>query len=78
MHLRKRRGFLVADDRTKGWLMVDSPTPTVVYTAIYFVIVALGPRLMKNRKPFKLTSILIYYNVLMALLNLYIGIEVSV
>jgi len=56
--------------------MVDSPTPTVIYTVIYFIIVGLGPRCMKNRKPFKLTPILIPYNILMTLLNLFIAIEV--
>lgn len=64
------------DDRTKGWLMVDSPMPTLVYTIVYFLIVGLGPRCMKNRKPLKLTSVLIPYNVLMTLLNLFIAIEV--
>lgn len=68
--------YLVADDRTKGWMMVDSPAPTIFYTVIYFIIVGLGPKYMKNRKPFKLTSILIPYNVLMTLLNLYIAVEV--
>jgi len=58
--------------------MVDSPTPTVIYTVIYFIIVGLGPRCMKNRKPFKLTPILIPYNILMTLLNLYIAIEVCI
>lgn len=56
--------------------MVDSPTPTIVYTLIYFIIVGVGPRYMKKRKPFKLTSILIPYNIFMTLLNLYIAIEV--
>jgi len=56
--------------------MVDSPVPTVVYTVVYFIIVVLGPRCMKHRTPFKLTTVLIPYNVLMTLLNLYIAVEV--
>jgi elongation of very long chain fatty acids protein 4 len=56
--------------------MIDSPAPTIIYTVIYFIIVGLGPRYMKNRKPFELTFILIQYNVFMTLLNLYIAIEV--
>ncbi|XP_025415363.1 elongation of very long chain fatty acids protein 4-like isoform X2 [Sipha flava] len=68
----------ISDDRTKGWLMIDSPAPTIIYTVIYFIIVGLGPRYMKNRKPFKLTFILIQYNVFMTLLNLYIAIELLV
>ncbi|XP_050443774.1 elongation of very long chain fatty acids protein 4-like isoform X2 [Adelges cooleyi] len=65
-------------DRTKGWLMVDSPVPTLTYISIYLIIVYLGPKCMKNKKPFKLTSLLITYNVLMTLLNLYIAIEILI
>lgn len=57
--------------------MVDSPVPTVLYTILYLVIVGIGPRLMKDRKPFKLTWCLVPYNLAMSLLNLYIAIEVS-
>ena len=35
------------------------------------------PRVMKNKEPFQLTSLLLIYNAAMVLLNLYITIEVS-
>ncbi len=57
--------------------MVDSPVPTVLYTILYLIIVFVGPKVMKHRKPFQLTWALIPYNLSMALLNLYIAIEVS-
>lgn len=57
--------------------MVDSPIPTIMYTILYLIIVYVGPRLMKSRKPYKLTWALIPYNLAMALLNLYIAVEVS-
>lgn len=57
--------------------MVDSPLPTIIYTILYLTIVYVGPRLMRNRKPFKLTWALVPYNLAMAMLNLYIAIEVS-
>lgn len=69
--------LFVSDERTRGWLMVDSPIPTLAYTLIYLSIVTIGPRLMRDRKPYKLTSILVPYNMLMCALNLYIAIEVS-
>ncbi|RZC37178.1 elongation of very long chain fatty acids protein 4 [Asbolus verrucosus] len=63
----------LSDSRTKGWPLVDSPGPTLVYTLIYLFIVWIGPKLMKNRKPFKLTWLLIPYNLAMAALNFYIA-----
>ncbi|CAH1392972.1 unnamed protein product [Nezara viridula] len=68
----------LADQRSRGWLMVDSPVPTVLYTILYLVIVGIGPRLMKDRKPFKLTWCLVPYNLAMSLLNLYIAIELLI
>jgi len=56
--------------------MVDSPIPTFLYTILYLIIVFTGPKLMKHRKPFKLTWALVPYNLSMALLNLYIAVEV--
>ncbi|XP_039294667.1 elongation of very long chain fatty acids protein 4 isoform X2 [Nilaparvata lugens] len=68
----------LADDRTRGWLMVDSPMPTLLYTLLYLVIVCIGPRFMRNKKPMKLTWVLIPYNLSMAVLNLYIAIELLI
>jgi len=51
--------------------------PTVLYTVLYLAIVWAGPRLMKNRQPFRLTWALIPYNLSMAVLNFYIASEVS-
>uniref|UniRef100_A0A8D8SSM2 Elongation of very long chain fatty acids protein n=2 Tax=Cacopsylla melanoneura TaxID=428564 RepID=A0A8D8SSM2_9HEMI len=68
----------LSDERTRGWLMVDSPIPTLAYTILYLSIVSLGPKLMRERKPFKLTSILVPYNMFMCALNLYIAIELLI
>ncbi|KAK0162708.1 hypothetical protein PV327_006464 [Microctonus hyperodae] len=68
----------LADDRTRGWLLVDSPMPTLFYTILYLLVVWSGPKVMKNRKAFKLTWILIPYNFAMAILNAYIAIQLFV
>ncbi|KAF6215937.1 hypothetical protein GE061_000274 [Apolygus lucorum] len=68
----------LADRRSKGWLMVDSPVPTLLYTVIYLTIVGIGPRVMEKRKPFHLNWCLVPYNLAMSLLNLYIGIELLI
>ncbi|XP_057341390.1 elongation of very long chain fatty acids protein 4-like [Microplitis mediator] len=68
----------ISDERTKGWLLVDSPVPTLFFTVIYLMIVWSGPKLMRKRKPFKLTWILVPYNFAMAALNAYIAIQLFV
>ncbi|KAK6626398.1 hypothetical protein RUM43_006709 [Polyplax serrata] len=68
----------LADNRSKGWPLVDSPVPTLLYTALYLVIVWAGPKIMKKKNPFKLTWLLIPYNLSMALLNGYIAFELFV
>ncbi|CAO1432089.1 unnamed protein product [Diamesa tonsa] len=62
----------VTDPRTKGWFLVDSPVPTIIGVATYLFLVWIGPKIMKNRKPFQLNGILVPYNLLMAALNLFI------
>lgn len=68
----------IADNRSKGWPLVDSPVPTLVYTLIYLSIVWAGPKLMKKKNPLKLTWLLIPYNLAMAVLNGYIAFELLV
>lgn len=89
----------LSDDRTKGWLLVDSPLPTVIYTVMYLAIVWIGPKLMQkwvkmvlalkipylnftfnlftlqSRSPYKLTGLLVPYNLSMAILNGYICVQ---
>ncbi|KAK9497052.1 hypothetical protein O3M35_004436 [Rhynocoris fuscipes] len=65
----------LSDARTRGWPLVDSPVPTLVYTALYLLVVVIGPRIMKSRPPYKLTWCLVPYNIAMTALNLYIALE---
>jgi len=62
----------LVDPRSKGWFLVDSPKPTFWLIVTYLTIVWLGPKIMKNRKPFKLNGLLVPYNLAMAVLNFYI------
>ncbi|KYM98310.1 PREDICTED: elongation of very long chain fatty acids protein 4-like [Cyphomyrmex costatus] len=68
----------LADERSRGWLLVDSPKPTLIYTMLYLFIVWMGPKVMKKRKAFKLTWALVPYNLAMACLNAYIAIQLFV
>uniref|UniRef100_A0AAG5DMQ9 Elongation of very long chain fatty acids protein n=1 Tax=Anopheles atroparvus TaxID=41427 RepID=A0AAG5DMQ9_ANOAO len=68
----------LADPRTTGWPMVDSAMPTFVCVCIYLFIVWIGPKIMRDRKPFELKTILVPYNLAIALLNLYICVQLFV
>lgn len=70
--------FRFLDERSKGWLLVDSPKPTLIYTMLYLLIVWAGPKIMRKRKAFKLTWALVPYNLAMAYLNAYIAIQVNI
>jgi elongation of very long chain fatty acids protein 4 len=53
-----------------------SPGPTLLIAMAYLTSIYYGRRFMAKRKPFSIRGILIPYNLAMALLNLYIGLEV--
>ena len=77
-HINKINVHLTfVDKRTRGWLLVDSPVPTLCFILLYLFLVWIGPKFMKNRKPFKLPWLLLPYNFAMACLNAYIAMEVS-
>lgn len=51
------------DPRVNDWPLMDSPFPTLIMVITYLYIVTyLGPKVMANRKPFKLNNILVWYN----------------
>lgn len=55
-----------------------SPIPTVAMVAFYlYVVIFLGPRVMANRKPFKLNNVLIVYNAAQVVFSLTMLWEVS-
>lgn len=58
-------GFVLfnADPRVNAWPLMDSPFPTLIMVITYLYIVTyLGPKVMANRKPFKLNNVLVLYN----------------
>lgn len=62
----------IEEPRVQNWPLVKSPTPMFVLIALYYTIVYYGPRIMKDRQPFKLKWVLVFYNMGVTLLNLYI------
>lgn len=56
---------------------MQSPVQMTTILMAYVVFsVYIGPRLMANRKPFRLNTVMIIYNLSMVLLNAYIVYEV--
>ncbi|KAF7691831.1 elongation of very long chain fatty acids protein 2 [Silurus meridionalis] len=63
------------DPRVRGWLLLDSCTPTLVLTFIYLLIVYLGPKYMKNRMAYSLKNVLLLYNCSVTMLSFYMLVE---
>ncbi|GFS10408.1 elongation of very long chain fatty acids protein [Elysia marginata] len=65
-----------ADPRTRHWLLVeDSPWPVWILTILYLVCVFVGPRIMRDRKPFSLQYFMVVYNLGLVVLSLYMFAE---
>jgi len=61
------------DKRVDGWPLMDSYVPTLLMSAAYvFLVTVWGPRFMKDRKPYNISTFLIYYNFAQVLLSAYI------
>lgn len=59
---------LVQDPRTVGWFMVGEVWPLVNLMVLYvFGVKLVGPRMMKDRRPFDIRHIVLCYNFLMIL-----------
>lgn len=66
------------DARVRNYPLMQSPIEmTSILVAYVFFAVYVGPRLMANRKPLRLNTAMIVYNLSMVLLNAYIVYEVT-
>lgn len=70
--------FSPPDARVRDYPLMRSPVQmTSILIAYVFFSVYIGPRLMSNRKAFRLNTAMIAYNLSMVLLNGYIVYEVN-
>ncbi|RZF32265.1 hypothetical protein LSTR_LSTR009494 [Laodelphax striatellus] len=61
----------ISDPRVNEWPLMDSPIPTLLMVVCYlYAVVFLGPRMMSNRKPFRLNSVLVIYNAMQVIFSL--------
>ncbi|KAG7204291.1 hypothetical protein KM043_002112 [Ampulex compressa] len=69
-----------ADPRVADWPLMGSPLPLAVIISAYLAFVLrFGPHCMKNRKPYTLNKVMIYYNITISIANgvLFYGILTS-
>ncbi|XP_063697842.1 very long chain fatty acid elongase 7-like [Culicoides brevitarsis] len=64
----------LADPRTTHWPLLGSPVPlfTIIGLWVYFVL-SWGPKLMANRKPFKLQKLMVAYNAVQVIISTYLA-----
>ncbi|KYN23394.1 Elongation of very long chain fatty acids protein 7 [Trachymyrmex cornetzi] len=61
----------VSDPRVSDWPLMDSPVPTILIVLLYlYGVVIFGPRMMANRKPYKLRGVLVAYNAFQVVFSL--------
>ncbi|KAH9392131.1 hypothetical protein TYRP_022156 [Tyrophagus putrescentiae] len=53
-------------------MMSTFKIPLAIHFTYYFIVLYLGPRLMRDRPPFSLKRVIIPYNLILSLLNAYI------
>ncbi|XP_076450144.1 very long chain fatty acid elongase 4-like [Babylonia areolata] len=68
----------LSDPRTKDWLLMTSPWPTVLLVLLYWLTIGLGQRLMASRPPFDLQKVMVVYNLALVLLSAYMVHELVV
>jgi hypothetical protein len=67
------------DRRVDGWLLMDSPIPTMLLCATYVYIVKVwGPNYMRDRKPMNIRGFLIAYNAFQVAFSTYIFLGVNI
>ncbi|KAG5674841.1 hypothetical protein PVAND_004786 [Polypedilum vanderplanki] len=68
-----------SDPRVANWPLMSSPLPTIIICLSYvYIVKVLGPKMMENRKPFKLRGIIIAYNFFQVLFSFYLFWEAGV
>uniref|UniRef100_A0A0N7ZCK1 Elongation of very long chain fatty acids protein n=1 Tax=Scylla olivacea TaxID=85551 RepID=A0A0N7ZCK1_SCYOL len=66
------------DPRVDGWLFMDSPWPTFFLCISYVLLVkVIGPRCMKNRPPFDLRRLLVFYNAAQVVFSTWLFYEIG-
>ena len=68
--------FTKIDPRTKNWLLVGKPWPTLTIVFGYLLFVKYGKQYMETRAALSLKYLMMFYNFGLVLLSFYISSEV--
>lgn len=69
---------LLADPRSEGWFLVQTPPLAITSILIgYVILIKHGPKLMEKREPFELKYIMMLYNLFQVVSNFILGVYVS-
>ncbi|KAF0770044.1 elongation of very long chain fatty acids protein 4-like [Aphis craccivora] len=61
------------DKKVDSWMLMSTPWPVLSIVIAYLLFVLkLGPKMMENREPFKIKRIMMVYNILQAIYNIFI------
>lgn len=67
-----------ARDGEEHFILIQCfPWPPLMVFALYMIVVRFGPELMAKRKSFELRRVMIVYNFVQVVLNLFIAFKVS-
>uniref|UniRef100_T1IMP8 Elongation of very long chain fatty acids protein n=1 Tax=Strigamia maritima TaxID=126957 RepID=T1IMP8_STRMM len=70
------RTMELRDKRVDGWILMDSPLPTLLLCLSYvYGVTSLGPWIMKNKESLNLRKALVAYNFFMVLFSVYLFME---
>lgn len=63
----------LADPYVKKWFLMNTAWFPILTTMFYlYFVLRLGPRLMKNRQPFDIKKLIIFYNIAQVVFNAYL------
>lgn len=67
------------DKKVDSWMLMSTPWPVLSIVIAYLLFVLkLGPKMMENREPFKIKPIMMVYNILQTIYNIFIVSEVFI
>lgn len=62
----------LGDPRVNEWPLMETPFPTLGILTVYLLVVFLGPKLMRNRRPVECRTVLILYNTFLVIACAYL------
>uniref|UniRef100_A0A2S2P5M5 Elongation of very long chain fatty acids protein n=1 Tax=Schizaphis graminum TaxID=13262 RepID=A0A2S2P5M5_SCHGA len=67
------------DKKVDSWMFMSTPWPVLSILIAYLLFVLkLGPKMMENREPFKIKRIMMVYNIVQTIYNIFIVSEVFI